>query len=157
MSLSLREAAIDLIEEYAALIDGDRLEEWLELFTEDASYQVVPRENFDRGLPAPLILCTSKDMLRDRILSLRRANEYNPHYDRHLVTNIRARQEEGGGGVRIEAHYLVVQTNLEGQSRLFSAGRYQDKARLEAGRLRFTEKLVIVDTFSVPTLLATPL
>lgn len=156
MSSSLREAAIDLIDEYAALIDGDRLEEWLELFTEDATYRIAPRENYDRGLPVSLILCTSKDMLRDRILSLRQANEYNPHYDRHLVTNVRARPD-GADTVRIEAHYLVVQTNLEGQSRLFSAGRYHDKARLDGGRLLFTEKLVIVDSFSVPTLLATPL
>jgi anthranilate 1,2-dioxygenase small subunit len=156
MSVSLREAASDLMDEYASLIDGDRLEEWLDLFTEDASYRIVPRENYDRGLPAPIILCTSKNMLRDRVLSLRQANEYNPHYDRHLVTNIRARAD-GADSVQIEAHYLVVQTNLEGQSRLFSAGRYLDKARLEGGRLLFTEKLVIVDTFSVPTLLATPL
>jgi anthranilate 1,2-dioxygenase small subunit len=156
MSASLREAAIDLMDDYASLIDADRLEDWLDLFTEDATYRIVPRENFDRGLPAPLMLCTSKDMLRDRVLSLRQANEYNPHYDRHLVTNIRAKAD-GAESVRIEAHYLVLQTNLEGQSRLFSTGRYQDRARLEGGRLLFTEKLVIVDTFSVPTLLATPL
>jgi anthranilate 1,2-dioxygenase small subunit len=156
MSISLREAAIDLMDEYAALIDADRLEEWLDLFAEESSYRIVPRENYDRGLPASIMLCTSKDMLRDRILSLRQANEFNPHYDRHLVTNIRVRPD-GAESVQIEAHYLVVQTNLEGQSRLFSAGRYLDKARLQDGTLLFTDKLVIVDTFSVPTLLATPL
>ena len=156
MSLALREAAVDLMDEYAARIDADRLEEWLDLFAEESTYRIVPRENYDRDLPVSIILCTSKDMLRDRIVSLRQANEYNPHYDRHLVTNIRVRPE-GDSAVRIEAHYLVVQTNLEGQSRLFSAGRYLDKARLEGGHLLFTEKLVIVDTFSVPTLLATPL
>ena len=156
MSASLREAANDLMDEYVALIDAGKFEEWLDLFAEDSSYRIVPRENYDRDLPAAIILCTSKDMLRDRIVSLRRANEYNPHYDRHLVTNVRVRPD-GDEAVRIEAHYLVVQTNLEGQSRLFSSGRYLDRARMENGRMLFTEKLVIVDTFSVPTLLATPL
>ena len=156
MSLALREAAIDLVDDYVGLIDAGKFEAWLDLFAEQSSYRIVPRENYDRDLPAAIILCTSKDMLRDRIVSLRKANEYNPHYDRHLVTNIRVRPD-GEEAVRIEAHYLVVQTNLEGQSRLFSSGRYLDRARMENGRMLFTEKLVIVDTFSVPTLLATPL
>ena len=156
MSASLREAAIDLLDAYVGLIDAGRFEDWLDLFAEESSYRIVPRENYDRDLPASIMLCTSKDMLRDRITSLRQANEYNPHYDRHLVTNVRARPD-GDGTVRIEAHYLVVQTNLEGQSRLFSTGRYLDKTRRDGDRLLFTEKLVIVDTFSVPTLLATPL
>jgi tricorn protease len=42
-------------------------------------------------------------------------------------------------------------------SRLFSVGGYRDKLRLDGGRLRFREKIVIVDTFAVPSMLATPL
>jgi anthranilate 1,2-dioxygenase small subunit len=57
----------------------------------------------------------------------------------------------------VEANYAVFQTTLEGQSKLFSVGRYRDKIRLEGGTLRFCEKYVVVDTFSIPTLLATPL
>jgi anthranilate 1,2-dioxygenase small subunit len=51
----------------------------------------------------------------------------------------------------------VYQTDPEGETRLFATGLYRD--RLEHGReaLRFTEKLVLLDTFAVPTLLATPL
>jgi anthranilate 1,2-dioxygenase small subunit len=151
-----REAAEELLAEYAELIDADRLEEWLELFTEDATYQVLPRENEEQGLPVCLILCTNKNMLRDRVVSLRNANEYNLHYDRHLVGRVRV-VADGAGCWRLEASYAVYQTNLEGQSRLFSVGRYRDRARFEDGRLRFCEKKVIVDTYSVPTLLATPL
>jgi len=46
---------------------------------------------------------------------------------------------------------------LEGQSRLFGVGRYQSRARLENGKALLREQRVIVDTYSVPTLLATPL
>jgi anthranilate 1,2-dioxygenase small subunit len=59
--------------------------------------------------------------------------------------------------VQIGANYAVFQTNLEGQSRLFSVGRYQDSARVVGSRLLLCKKRIIVDTFSVPTLLATPL
>ena len=153
---SVREAAFDLMDEYAARLDADRLEEWLDLFAEDAVYQVIPRENVDRGLPVSIVLCTNKKMLRDRTVSLRRANLYNLHYDRHLIGSVRVR-EAADEIWQVNANYAVYQTNLEGQSRLFSVGAYCDKVRLCDGHLLFAEKRVIVDTFSIPTLLATPL
>lgn len=153
---SIAEQAAELMDEYIELIDADRLEEWIELFTDDATYQVLPRENLERKLPASLILCTSKNMLRDRIVSLRNANLYNPHWDRHLVSAVRVKPLPDGLW-QMRANYAVYQTNLEGHSRLFSVGGYRDKLRLDGGRVRFAEKLVIVDTFAVPSMLATPL
>jgi anthranilate 1,2-dioxygenase small subunit len=148
--------AHQLMADYADLIDADRLEDWLDIFAEDATYCVMPRENLEQDLPASVLLCTSKAMLRDRMTALRRANEYNLHYDRHLISGIKI-APAAKGGWRLEANYAVFQTNLEGQSRLFSVGRYRDKVRLAGDRLVLTEKLVVVDSFSIPTLLATPL
>jgi anthranilate 1,2-dioxygenase small subunit len=157
MNLSdLRDMANDLMDEYAERLDSNRLEEWLDLFTEDAAYQIIPRENFDRGLPVSIMLCTNKNMLRDRIVSLREANEYNLHYDRHIVGNVRVKERQGETW-RLEANYAVFQINLEGQARLFAVGRYLDEVRLEGGRLLFCKKQAVLDAFSVPTLLATPL
>jgi anthranilate 1,2-dioxygenase small subunit len=149
-------AAHELMAEYADRIDGDRLEQWLELFTEDARYDVIPRENVEQGLRVSLMVCAGKAQLRDRITALRSANEYNLHYDRHVISAIKVR-EAGDGSFEIGANYAVFQTNLEGQSRLFSVGRYEDRARMEDGRLLLCDKRIIVDTYSVPTLLATPL
>jgi anthranilate 1,2-dioxygenase small subunit len=154
--MSADEVARELMDRHAALIDDDQLEEWLELFTDDAVYQIVPRENHDRGLPASLLLCTNKRMIVDRIVALRSANEFNLHFDRHLVTNIRG-SDLPDGAVEIRANFAVYQTNLEGQTRLFSVGRYLSEAVRGAQGARFRRKRVIVDTFSVPTLLATPL
>ena len=44
--------------EYADLLDDDQLEDWPELFTESCLYQVIARENADRGLGVAAILCT---------------------------------------------------------------------------------------------------
>ena len=155
-NIELLMLANELMAEYADRIDGDRLEEWLDLFTEDARYDVIPRENADQGLRVSLMVCANKAQLRDRITALRSANEYNLHYDRHVISAIKARAADDGT-YEIGANYAVFQTNLEGQSRLFSVGRYQDRARLDNGRLLLCDKRVIVDTYSVPTLLATPL
>jgi anthranilate 1,2-dioxygenase small subunit len=148
--------AHELLAEYADRLDGDRLEEWLELFAEDARYDVIPRENADRGLRVSLMLCANKAQLRDRISALRNANEYNLHYDRHVISAIRAKAA-ADGTCEIGANYAVFQTDLEGRSRLFSVGCYRDRARIENGRLVLVDKRVVVDTYSVPTLLATPL
>jgi anthranilate 1,2-dioxygenase small subunit len=149
-------AAAELMHEYAERIDSDRLEEWIELFTDDAQYRVIPRENVEQNLPAPIILCTNKNMLRDRIQSLRSANEFNLHYDRHIVGPPRVRPQ-GGNLWSVEANYAVFQTTMEGVSKLFSVGRYIDKVCFQGDSLLFSDKLVIVDIFSIPTLLATPL
>jgi anthranilate 1,2-dioxygenase small subunit len=146
----------DLMADYAELIDSDRLEEWLELFTEDARYDVIPRENVEQGFRLSLMVCSNKAQLRDRITALRQANEYNLHYDRHLIGSVRVRPSPDGT-FEIGANYAVFQTTLEGQSRLFSAGCYRDRVRMIDGRMRIYDKRVIVDTFSIPTLLATPL
>jgi anthranilate 1,2-dioxygenase small subunit len=157
MNLSeVKEAAAELLSEYVERLDSDRLEQWLDLFTEDASYTVIPRENVEQNLPAAIILCPSKNVLRDRIVALRHANEYNLHYDRHVVGSIRVRPDADNLW-SMEANYAVFQTTLEGQSKLFSVGRYRDKIRLERNELLFSEKYIVVDTFSIPTLLATPL
>jgi anthranilate 1,2-dioxygenase small subunit len=154
--LNVRIAVTDLLIEYAALIDDDRLEEWLELFTDDCVYRVIPRENEDQGLPAAIILCTNRNMLRDRVVSLREACEYNIHTDRHVLSPPRLIGRDGDL-YTVETSYAAFQTDQEGESRLFSVGRYRDRIVYADRGPKFKEKTVIVDTATVPTLLATPL
>ena len=41
--------------------------------------------------------------------------------------------------------------------RLFSVGRYEDLIAVDSDRLRFRERTVVVDTYAIPNLLATPI
>lgn len=151
-----RLAIEDLLTDYGHLIDSDQLEDWLDFFVEDCVYKIIPRENVVRDLPLSLVLCENKNMLRDRILSLRKANIYNIHTDRHLISGIRVVGETDGIH-SVEANYAVFQTNQDGETRVFSVGKYVDKVVFVDDRPKFKEKIVVVDTASVPTLLATPL
>ena len=155
-SVPIEKAADDLMASYAECIDDGRFEDWLELFTEDASYKVVARDNHDRGLPATMVLCTNKNMIRDRIAALLGATKYNFHYDRHVVGQLRVRPRSDNEW-ELRASYAVFQTSDEGRSSLFSVGRYDDRIRMEGERLLFCEKTVVVDTFAIPGMLATPL
>ncbi len=151
-----RTAVYDLLAEYGALLDGARYDEWLDLFAQECRYQVMPRENYDRGLPAALIFCDSRAVLEDRIRALREANKYNIHTDRHLIGLPRLLPPEAAG-LMVEAPFTVFQTDQEGATRLFATGLYRDRLEPAEGGLKIREKLVLLDTFAVPTLLATPL
>jgi anthranilate 1,2-dioxygenase small subunit len=148
-----RAVLLDLFAEYGALLDVAKYDEWLDLFAEECRYQIVPRENFDRGLPAALVFCDSRAMLEDRIRALREANKYNIHTDRHVIGLPRILD----GDLLAEAPFVVYQTDQEGETRLFATGLY--RARLEAvgPGLKIRDNLVLLDTFAIPSLLATPL
>ena len=156
VSPETRELLTALMAEYAMAIDEDRLEDWVELFAEDCDYRVVTRENVEQGLPNVLMWCDNKDMLRDRVDSYRHVNVYNLHYDRHVLGPIRFIGEQGSIWT-FDISYSLFQTTLEGESRLFSVGRYRVEARLEDGAARLKTVTVIADTGLVPSLLATPI
>ena len=151
-----REAIRDLLGDYVHYLDQDRLEDWVDCFIDDCCYRIVSRENLERGLPVSLLLCENKDMLRDRITYLREASVYNIHTDRHLLGHVRVGAARDGIYV-VEANYAVYQSNQEGESRLFSVGTYDDKVIFQGDRPKFKEKVVIVDTFAIPSMLSTPL
>jgi anthranilate 1,2-dioxygenase small subunit len=145
-----------LQDSYIATLDGDRLEEWPALFVEDCLYEIIPKENVDLGLPAPLVHCDNRRMLKDRVVSLRHANIYQPVTYRHFISAL-TWKHAADGGFDLQTNYLVINTNQLGQSLVYQTGRYFDRViRTEAG-LRFKEKRVIYDTSRVQTLLAIPI
>lgn len=152
-----REAIQDLMVEYGMLLDEDRLEDWLELFAETCSYTVISRENVEQNLPQVLMLCDNKHMLRDRVSAYRQVNEYNFHSDCHIIGGLRLQGPNVHDLWRVEASYSLFQTDVEGVSRLFSVGRYDNVVLFEGDRPRLQTVRVIVDTAAIPTLLATPI
>jgi anthranilate 1,2-dioxygenase small subunit len=151
-----RFALYDLYAQYGALLDAAQYDEWLALFAPLCSYRIVPRENAERGLPAALVFCDSRAMLADRILALREANRFNIHSDRHLIGLPRVIESEVDGCL-VEAPFAVFQTDQEGETRLFAIGLYRDRLAAGSGGLTFRDKLILLDSFAVPSLLATPL
>jgi anthranilate 1,2-dioxygenase small subunit len=145
----------EMLNAYAHVLDDDRLEEWPDFFAEEGIYKIVPRENRKQGLPGVLILCNGRNMMHDRIKVLREANEFNIHTDRHILGLPVLSQADGG--IRAISSYALYQTDQEGESRLFSVGRYEDLIHIETGRPSFRERTVVVDTYAIPNLLATPI
>ena len=156
LPVELRLEIEDLYAEYCAALDDGRYEDWPELFTEECLYRIVPRDNFDRGLPIALMHCESRGMLRDRVVAVRETAYYAPRLLRHIVSFIRAKPAECGD-IRSEANYLVLQTLADQPTELFNSGRYLDRLVREDGRLRFKERLCVFDSIVVPNSLIVPI
>ena len=158
MNLDLHVTIQNLNARYGAAIDDDRLEAWPDFFTEDGRYRVTTAENFARGLPLGMIYATSRAMLRDRVHSLRDANVYEAQRYRHVI-GVPLIEAGEGGAVQAQSSFMVARIMQTGESMLFATGRYQDHIVFDpAGAgAHFAEKIVILDSRLIDTLLAIPL
>ena len=142
--------------EYADSIDDERYEEWPQYFTEQGVYRIISRDNHRKGLPFGFMYCDNRSMLRDRIISMRKANIFEPHTYRHILG--RTIVSDGKNGELVaRTSYMVARIMHDGAQELFSTGYYQDRIVEEDGKLRFKEKLVITDSGRIDVLLVIPL
>src|SRR5258707_8008425 len=96
-----------LYADYAHCLDNDELEAWPDFFTDDCGYRITSAENFEAGLPIGIVYATSKAMLTDRIMALRKANIYEPQRYRHLIGAVKIGAEENAL-LPVVANLLVV-------------------------------------------------
>lgn len=141
---------------YVEMIDDDRLEELPDLFVEAGSYVVISAENVRLGLPAPVMGCYNRNMLRDRILSLRHANIYSEHHYRHLISNLRVHEVTAGEAL-VQTNFAVAIVRGEGTATLYSTGKYIDRVVVADGVLKFREKKAVFDTHRIESLLVRPI
>lgn len=144
---------------YAQAIDDNRLEDWPNFFTADGRYRVTTSDNFERGLPLSLIYATSQAMLRDRVLSLREANIYEAQRYRHIV-GLPLVERAADGSLTAQTSFVVVRIMHTGESLLFASGVYRDRIWMPSEadlNPKFAERVVVLDSRQIDTLLAIPL
>ena len=156
LGADLRRRIEDLIADYAHAIDDDRLEEWPDFFTDDCSYRIINRENHAKGRRVGIMDCSSKGMLRDRILALREANVYEPHFYRHLQSGIRITGMDGDAYV-VETSFAIVRTMQEGDMSIFCAGKFVDEIVFDGDTPLFSKRLVVTDSNRIHTLIVIPI
>jgi len=146
----------DLLARYVHTIDDDRLEDWPDLFAAACSYNVLPANNHEGGMPIGYMYCASQGMLRDRVTALRKANIYEPHRYRHMLGAVRMLGTEADA-VRVQSSFTVTRIMEAGGMTLFATGKYLDRVVVENGHPRFREKLVVLDSECLDSLLVIPL
>ncbi|WP_418921650.1 aromatic-ring-hydroxylating dioxygenase subunit beta [Delftia tsuruhatensis] len=143
--------------EYCAVLDAGLVEQWPMFFTEDAIYRITARENAELGLPVGLVYAQGRAMMHDRAVAIARTQMFAPRYHLHLVTNTRVIDETPDGEIAAQAHFLLLQTLVEGPSTLHLAGSFHDRFTRQDGRLLLRERQAIYDTTIIANDLVYPL
>lgn len=132
----------------ADLLDEWRLPEWLELFTEDATYFVPATDLPSDASPDTSLFYVADDRFRlsERVKRLmkRTAHAEFPHSrTRHLVSNVRIR-ERAEDELFVSAAFLVFRTRDGVTESFFGSHRY--RLTTGDGKLRIREKRCLLDT-----------
>jgi salicylate 5-hydroxylase small subunit len=145
-----------LYSDYAIAVDSGQWELWPEFFTEDCSYRLQPRENFERGFPLATLSFESKGMLKDRVYGIKETLFHDPYYQRHVVGSPVVRKAEGGR-FESEANYAVFRTKLSDASTVFNVGRYIDVVVRTPEGLKFASRQCIYDSEMIPNSIIYPI
>jgi anthranilate 1,2-dioxygenase small subunit len=145
-----------LMAHYCSSIDNGDLGRWPEFFTEDCTYRILTRTDFEAGRDFGIWFCNTRGMLLDRVSSIQSVNVFEPHVYRHVLgpTEVVSVEE---GLIGCETSYMVVRTGYEGGMVVFSVGRYIDQIVVEGGRALLRERTVVTDSCRYDTLVALPL
>ena len=141
---------------YAAALDEQRLADWAEMFTDDAFYVVISRENADRNMPVGLIYCENKGMILDRANAMK-TEMFAPRYLRHIVGNLQVLGDGENGDIRARCNYVVVQVLFDRpDAKLHQVGVYYDKFRRVGEHLKLAERRCVYDNLLVDNALCLP-
>jgi salicylate 5-hydroxylase small subunit len=134
-----------LYADYAAVIDANQWDKWPEFFTEQCTYKVQPRENFDRGWPLATLAFESKGMLKDRVYGISETIFHDPYYQRHVIGAPRILQADASR-IETEANYAVFRVKPDELPTVFNVGRYVDTIRRTPAGLKFESKICVFDS-----------
>jgi 3-phenylpropionate/cinnamic acid dioxygenase small subunit len=146
----------ELYAAYADCIDDDRLEEWPDFFVDDCRYLITDRQSHEAGYKHGVIYCASRGMLIDRITAMRRVLMFEAHRYSHLIGPARVTKIDGNIA-EAHANFFVARIMHSGETTLFATGRYLDRIDIGQQPYRFIERLVVLDSQKIDTLIAIPL
>src|ERR1700744_2314643 len=138
----------DLFYHEADLLDSWKLDEWLQLLTDDATYYVPPNDKPDAD--ARFTLFTIADdivRLRERIIRLKDPNchaEYPPSHTRRLITNVRVTGTEGDL-ILVAANFAIFRHRRNEAAPRQFIGRYRYKLKRTDAGLKIQERRAILD------------
>lgn len=156
IDLQLRQDIADLYAAYAACLDDGRYDEWPDFFTEDAWYRVVPRENFERGLPLSTISLKGRSMMKDRIYGVTSTIFHAPYYQRHVIS-LPLAKNQSDGIIETKVNFVVFRTKRDQISEILSVGNYIDTIKFSNRELKFLQKFCVFDNDIIPNSLIYPI
>jgi len=136
----------------AELLDSNRLENWLELLTEDISYEMPVRITRERGQP-DVSSQTGHFSENRRSLQLRVKRlgtdfgwaENPPSRTRRFISNIRVENTSKPDEVKARSYFLLYRSRGSSTQVDLISGERQDLLRKLDGKWKLASRLIIVD------------
>jgi 3-phenylpropionate/cinnamic acid dioxygenase small subunit len=156
MAESLRCEVEDFYFAEAELLDNRQFREWFKLLADDVRYWMPIRHNplerfndIKDELAKPgegFYFDDDKASLRIRVERVYARNawaEMPPSRTRHLITNVRIKNEDGNA-IEVHANFIVYRTRMETDRDIF-VGERQDILRRANGTFQIARRTIIVD------------
>jgi p-cumate 2,3-dioxygenase beta subunit len=145
-ALLLEREVEDFLVREAALLDEWRLDDWLDLFTEDARY-MVPATDMPTADPKETLAIINDDMARlrgrvERLKSRHAHREFPWSRTRRFVTNVRIK-DINGEEIHVNASFLVYRIRSGHVDPLI--GSYVYILRRVAGLLKIASRKALLD------------
>jgi anthranilate 1,2-dioxygenase small subunit len=87
---------------------------------------------------------------------MRNGNIFEPHQYRHVIGNTVV-DEQANGVVSMRTPFLLVRTAQDGVADLFAAGKYLDRIAVDGESLQIQERIAVLDSHRIDTLLVLPI
>jgi 3-phenylpropionate/cinnamic acid dioxygenase small subunit len=135
------QAIRDLVALTAARLDREDLAGWLELFDENAEYELTA---FSPELRRPMSWWKSERAALEKLIGEIPRHERDPARRLHLLGPIAVALDVGRG--RAEVPFAVYRTMPDGATLLYVVGRYENSVIKRGGRWRYTSHRVVLET-----------
>ncbi|MEE2761682.1 MAG: aromatic-ring-hydroxylating dioxygenase subunit beta [Pseudomonadota bacterium] len=144
----------DFLYQEAALLDEWRMDEWLELLTEDARYEVPPND-VPGGASANTLFTIADDINRIRA-RLKRLNNDRAHAEyphsrtRRMISNVRILDRDGER-LSVSANFICHRFRRSERIRQY-VGQTRYELVVSGGVLKITRRTVLIDAHELGSL-----
>ena len=145
-----------LHQQYAHILDSNDISGWPDLFTEQCTYKLQSRENFDASHPLCILHFESQAMLRDRVYGVVNTLFHDPYSQRHIC-GAPLIKTLADGVISCESNYVVIRTHLDALPHVLSVGRYIDQLVMVDGLLKFSQRIAVFDNDLLPNSVIKPI
>ena len=151
-TLLTRQAIQDLVQNTAALLDQENLDEWLALFAEESEYKLTA---YSSELRKPMTWWKSTRKELEKLLMEVQQHVRDPARRFHLVSP--SRVELNGKRAQVTSSFAIFRTLPSGETKFYAVGRYEDQVIQSDERWLYTSHLVYAETRSLDALTHLPL
>ncbi|MCF2907078.1 hypothetical protein L1285_01805 [Pseudoalteromonas sp. DL2-H2.2] len=156
-TLLLERSVREFYQRYHAQLDQQMLTQWPDFFTEDASYLVTNRANFEEGMLVYNVFCEGKKMLIDRALGLQKAVWFRDRLQRRFAGSIEI-THQSEHALEVVSSFMVTESRQGEPSTLLLTSESQDSLSIAPdGTLQFSKRLCIIDAEVLPDSIIYPI